>query len=119
MAEELRGIDDVERLDARLAAVEDRARTIVRCRLSGVVPLAARARLDEVLGRHGHALACLDRPPDHDRLLTEPDEADLEALDLRGYAREALDELRADDSPVAAEALAQLYLLARELDDAA
>lgn len=117
--EELRDLASVERLDAMLGGVEDRACTIVRCRLSGVLSLAARARLEEVVERHRHAFACLELPEQHTRLLTEPDEADLEALDLRGYARDALDELRADGSPVAAEALAQLYGIVREGRDSA
>lgn len=114
--EQLRDLESVERLDATLRGVEDRACTIVRCKLSGVLSLAARARLDEVIERHRHAFACLELPDQHTRLLTEPDEADLEALDLRGYARDALDELRRAESPAAAEALAQLYRLVRERD---
>lgn len=117
--EELRDRDSVDRLDARLASIEDRARTIVRCKLSGVLSLADRARLDEVLDGHRVALACLDLPAQHTRLLTEPDDADLEALDLSGYARDALDDLRGSDDPVADEALAQLYRLVREGRDVA
>ncbi|MDZ7705082.1 MAG: exonuclease SbcCD subunit D [Trueperaceae bacterium] len=116
ITEELRDAESVERLDQQLADVADRSRTIVRCKLSGVVSLATRARLEEVLDAHAHAFACLELPERHTSLLTEPDDADLEALDLSGYARDALDELREDDSPVAAEALAQLYRIVRERD---
>ena len=116
---ELRDVESVQRLDETLTAIPDRSRTIVRCKLSGVVSLAARARLDDVVLRHRHALACLELPDQHTDLLTGPDDADLEALDLSGYARDALDELRAADDPVAAEALAQLYRMVRSGDDAA
>ena len=119
VVEELRDAASVERLDQRLAGVADRSRTIVRCKLSGVLSLAARARLDEVLASHAHAFACLELPERHTRLLTEPDDADLEALDLSGYARDALEELRSADTPVAAEALAQLYRIVQQRDDAA
>ena len=52
-------------------------------------------------------------PDRHDHLVIEPDEDDLDALDLRGYAEAALDELRgrAADEPVAGEALAELFRL--------
>lgn len=116
LTEELRDAASVDRLDQQLAAVTDRSRTIVRCRLTGVVSLATRARLEDVLASHRHAFACLELPEQHTSLLTEPDDADLEALDLSGYARDALDELRASDEPVAAEALAQLYRIVRERD---
>ena len=109
---QLRSPASVERLDEALAAVEDRSRTIVRCRLTGVLSLSSRARLDEVLDGHRAAFAGIELPAQHTDLLTEPDDDDLEALDLSGYARTALDELRAADDPVAAEALAQLYRLA-------
>jgi len=114
--QELRDRASVDRLDQRLAEVVDRSRTIVRCKLSGVLSLAARARLDDVLDGHRHAFACLELPERHTSLLTEPDEGDLEALDLSGYVRDALEELRAAESPVAAEALAQLYRIVRERD---
>jgi DNA repair exonuclease SbcCD nuclease subunit len=119
VTEQLRDEDSVARLDAVLAAVPDRSRTVVRCRLSGVLSLAARARLEDVLASHRHAFAGLDLPDRHTDLLTEPDADDLEALDLSGYARDALDELQASDDPVAAEALAQLYRIVRSDDDAA
>lgn len=114
----LRDVDSVQRLDQQLAGVADRSRTIVRCKLTGVLSLATRARLDEVLDNHRRALACLELPERHTSLLTEPDDADLEALDLSGYARDALDELRDSDDPVAAEALAQLYRIVRTRDPA-
>lgn len=117
--DELRDRASVDRLDQRLAEVTDRSRTIVRCKLTGVLSLATRARLEDVLTSHRHAFAALELPDRHTQLLTEPDDADLEALDLSGYARDALDELREDGSPVAAEALAQLYRIVRERDSAA
>ncbi len=72
-----------------------------------------------MLTSHRHAFAALELPDRHTSLVTEPDAADLEALNLSGYAGDALEELRADDSPVAAEALAQLYRIVREGNDAA
>lgn len=119
LEEELRDAASVDRLDQALAAVTDRSRTIVRCKLSGVLSLATRARLEDVLAGHQHAFACLELPERHTTLLTEPDDADLEALDLSGWARDALDELRGRDDPVADEALAQLYRIVRAGGDAA
>lgn len=117
--EELRDDASVQRLDDRLSAVADRSRTIVRCKLSGVLSLTARSHLDDVLDSHRHAFASLELPERHTSLLLEPDDADLEALDLAGYARDALDELRERDDPVAAEALAQLFRIVRDTDNAA
>lgn len=116
---ELRDAASVARLDGWLAAVDGRPCTVVRLHLSGVVSLATRARLDEVLATHAPAFAAIDLPDGLDRLLLEPDDHDLEALDLRGYARTALDELRASDDPAATEALAQLFRIARTHEDAA
>lgn len=109
---QLRSPASVERLDETLAAVPDRSRTVVRLRLSGVLSLATRARLDALLASHRHAFAGIELPTQHTDLLTEPDDDDLDALDLSGYARSALDELRAAGDPLADEALAQLYRLA-------
>lgn len=112
LEQQLRTPQEVQRLDETLRTVDDRSRTVVRCRLSGILSLASRSRLDEVLAAHRHAFAAVDLPAQHTDLLTEPDGEDLEALDLSGYARSALDDLRGRDDPVAHEALAQLYRIA-------
>ena len=115
----LRDGGSVRRLDEWLGGLDDRARTVVRLKVEGVLSLASRAALDDTLDAHRAAVASLDVVEEGPGLLLEPDDDDLDALDLRGYARDALDELRAADDPVADEALAQLFRLARRRDEAA
>jgi len=110
---ELRDVASVERLAARLDEIDDRTTAVVRLVLRGVVSLQANADLQRLLDERRPAFAALDVPDRHDHLVIEPDDADLDALDLRGYAAAALEDLRgrAADEAVAGEALAELFRL--------
>jgi DNA repair exonuclease SbcCD nuclease subunit len=113
---ELRDEASVDALDARLAAIDEPATTVVRLVARGVVSLATHARFTAVLDRHRPGLAVLDFPARHAHLTIEPQDADVDALDLQGYARETVDELRdlAATDEVAAEALVQLFRIETE-----
>jgi DNA repair exonuclease SbcCD nuclease subunit len=103
---------DVERIRAWLAASADPARTVARLAVTGTLTLRDRARLDEVVddARLTHAaVRWWDR---HTDLVTAPDDADLDALDVGGFVRAALDELVADPDPAAVDAVRLLYRLA-------
>jgi DNA repair exonuclease SbcCD nuclease subunit len=103
--------DDLEFLDARLGALDAPERTALRLICEGTLTLRQRARLDDVLARHAPVLAALE--VDTGELVTRPDDADVEALGLSGFAASAATELaaRADDAE-ALDALALLHRLA-------
>jgi DNA repair exonuclease SbcCD nuclease subunit len=103
--------DDLEFLDARLGALAAPERTALRLTCEGTLTLRQRARLDDVLAAHVPVLAALEL--DTDELVTRPDDADVEALGLSGFAASAATELAslADDGE-ALDALALLHRLA-------
>ncbi|MGY6499495.1 MAG: metallophosphoesterase family protein [Acidimicrobiales bacterium] len=106
---------DVERLGAWLAGHADPARTVVRLSLVGHLSLADAAVLDATLDHHRDLLAALVTWERHSDLAIVPDPADVEHLDLTGFARDTFDDLVASatgGSPEATEALALLHRLA-------
>ncbi|MTD13048.1 exonuclease SbcCD subunit D [Nakamurella sp. YIM 132087] len=111
----LHGAADVDALDARLAALPDKERTVVRLAPSGALTVAERARLDDLLAARGDLFASL-RLREDAAVHVLLDDGDLEALGVGGYARSAaeeLAELAAGDGPDAATAGAALTLLHR------
>lgn len=92
----------------------DRARTVLRVSLTGVVTLAQHARLMAALDDANDVYASLNRWERHDTLTVAPDDNDFDAMNLAGFVADAFDELRrdADTDPVAAGALALMYQLA-------
>ena len=113
------GEEDVRALDARLAAIPAKHTAVVKLALRGTLSLAASALLEQKLDEHGLTCASLNTWERHTDLVVAPDEADLAALEVSGYARAALDELRAEATGsgaaavVAGDALNLLYRLAR------
>lgn len=108
---------DLDALDGWLAARADKESTAVRLGLVGTLTLRQRARLDELVAAHSHVYAAVELSRRRSQLVTRPDDADLGALDLVGFAASAARELHgaardeangADTAPVD-----------RELDDAA
>jgi DNA repair exonuclease SbcCD nuclease subunit len=106
-------------LEARLRALPRLASTVLRLRLSGALPIAARAELDRRLAGLAAALFRLD--VDDGALSVRPTAADLEAIDFGGVLRQAADRLRglaedaaapADQRRRAENALVELYLMA-------
>ncbi|NMO93105.1 metallophosphoesterase [Actinomycetospora sp. TBRC 11914] len=100
---------DLAALDARLSALAAPERTALRLLCEGTLTLRQRARLDDVLAAHVPVLAALE--VDTTELVTRPDDADVEALGLSGFAASAAAELAADAAD--AEALDALGLLHR------
>ncbi|HSL56619.1 MAG TPA: exonuclease SbcCD subunit D [Acidimicrobiales bacterium] len=109
---DLDGPADVERLRRWFADSADPARTVARVALRGTVSLRDRAAVDAVLAEARLTHAAVDEWERHTDLVVAPDEADLEALDVGGFVRTALDELVADDDPAALDAVRLLYRLA-------
>jgi DNA repair exonuclease SbcCD nuclease subunit len=93
--------DDVDALDSWLAACPDKERTAVRLALVGTLSLRQRGRLDDLLAAHGHAFAAVEILEQHSDLATVPDDADLDDLDLHGFAADAATELFTAAAPQA------------------
>ena len=115
----LESLDDVEALDASLAAIPDKARTIVRLDLVGALGIGEDARLQAVLDDHRDVLASLTVSERGSDVVVFVEEGDLHNLGLKGYAYDAAAEvaaLAADEGPqqiAARDALRLLYRLAR------
>lgn len=111
---------DLDALDATLAGLDHRDRTIVRYDFHGVLTLAQKARLDAMLAHHGAALASLEASAGRHDLDVVPDDADLAGLDLPAWAAEGVAELteaaRQGDEE-AGTALVLLLRLARATGD--
>ena len=114
----LDGMDDVDRLDASLEAVPGKSRAVVRLGLTGSIGVAEDARLQQVLDHHREVLGSLTMSEGRSDLAVIIDEADIDALGLQGYARDAAAELvalAAGDGPqrdAAHDALRLLHRLA-------
>lgn len=115
---DLTGDADIDVLAAWLDDAPDKARTIVRLVLVGQLSLAENCRLEELLGARAELFASLERWERRIDLVVLPDDTDFSGLDLSGFARAALEDLRAaasvDDPSAAAaqDALTLLYRLA-------
>jgi len=107
-------------LEEWLDGLDHPDRTVVKLRLSGSVGLSGRAHLDTLLEGRRELLAGMETRDAE--LVTLPDAADLGEMDLSGYARPALERLRAlandpgdpEKARTARDALALLYRLAAE-----
>ncbi|WP_232784413.1 metallophosphoesterase family protein [Carbonactinospora thermoautotrophica] len=114
----LNSAEDVQALDAELSALPDKERTVLKLSLVGTLTLREKARLDDLLARHGHLFAALEVWERRTDLVTRPDDDDFADLGLSGFAASALEELRelaaapGEDSQAAQEALGLLYRLA-------
>jgi hypothetical protein len=112
-------------LDQRLRSEPDLSRLILRLRIEGCLPLAARAAFQRHMTDLDAAVFHLD--VDQTALTARPTQTDLEAIDFDGVLRRSADRLRSviEDSAAAPElrrraeeALVELYVrvvnLARE-----
>ena len=115
----LAGAGDVDALDADLAALPDKARTVVRLDLIGALTPAEDARLDAMLADQADLFAALTRSGRGSDLAVVAHDDDLDALGLSGYAQSAAGEIAAiaagdgPDHEAARDALRLLYRLAR------
>jgi DNA repair exonuclease SbcCD nuclease subunit len=116
---DLNADEDVTALEQWLDAVPSKHTAVVKMALRGALTLAASARLEDVLERSELTFASLNTWERHTDLVVAPDDADLAALDVSGYVREALETLRdeavgsGDQATVARDALNLLYRLAK------
>jgi hypothetical protein len=115
---DLSGDQDLDRLEAELAALPDKTRTAVRLAVRGSLSLAQRDRLDRILEAAGDRLAGLELRWDRSSLAVVPDDLDFRRMGLAGFAQDAAAELRAAAAGEGAEAerardaLALLFRLA-------
>jgi DNA repair exonuclease SbcCD nuclease subunit len=93
---ELAGEADLDRLEADLAALPERSRTVLRLALSGALPLHAAARLDRLLTDSRERFAAVDVRRAAADLVLLPDSLDREELGLSGYVAAAFEELLAE-----------------------
>lgn len=89
----LAGMDDVDRLDAQLDAVPDKARAVVRLALVGALSVAEDARLQQVIRHHADVLAGLTVSEGRSDLAVFVDDDALRGLGLTGYAHDAAAEI--------------------------
>lgn len=113
----LTGAAGVDALRQFLDGLPDKGRTIVQLTLEGQLTLTDKARLDVALEDHADLFAALFTWDKKSDLVVLPDDGDLAGLDLSGFARDAVADLRrqaADpDHPAdAQDALGLLFRLA-------
>ncbi len=113
---DLTGDADIDALEEWLSDLGDKERTIVKVSLVGQVSLAQKARLDGLLDHHSDLLAALETWERRSDLVVLPDAADLDDLQLSGFAQEALRDLHelaksGEQAESARDALALLYRL--------
>lgn len=112
------GDADLDLLRDALDGLPNKERTIVRLGLTGQLSLTEKARLDALLAHQADLFASLQGWERRIDLVVLPDEADFSGLELTGFARDALDDLRAQaggdgpDAVVAQDALALLVRMA-------
>ncbi len=100
---ELETDDDLDALETLLDGLPDKERTALKLSLVGTLSLRRKAALDALLERSRDVFGALEIWERHTELVVRPDDDDFSDLDLAGFARDALDELRAaadgDDAP--------------------
>ena len=113
---EIDGPRDLDDLEAWLAELPDKTRTVVRLGVRGTLSIADRTRLELLLDANADLFGALRRWEPHWDVVPRPDDDTLDAMPLAGAARAALDELRSatgggDDE--AGDALLLLHRLAQ------
>jgi DNA repair exonuclease SbcCD nuclease subunit len=107
----LRGAGSVAAVLEWLDAFPDPARTVAKPVLSGELTLAEHARLTDGLDERRDLFAAIPTSS-RTNVRVRSQDADFAGLELSGFAREALDELRGLDGPEAGGALGLLLRLA-------
>lgn len=110
---------DLDVLDLWLRDAADKDRTVVKLGLAGTLTLRGAARLEAIIEKAKDLFAAIEDPERHRDITVLPDDEDFSGLELSGFARSALDALRARataggvDSEAARGALGLLVRLAR------
>jgi DNA repair exonuclease SbcCD nuclease subunit len=116
---ELAGGADLDAMEAKLRGAPDKERTVLKLHLTGTLTLAQAARLESMLEEARELFAAIEDPERHKDLAVIPEDEDFGGLEVAGFARAALDSLRAaagggDGAPAARGALALFLRLARK-----
>jgi DNA repair exonuclease SbcCD nuclease subunit len=112
----MNGDADIDAVADELEQLPDRERTVLRLALRGTVTLKQKARLDDLIERHRPVYAALEQWDRHTDLAVHADETDFADLDVSGFVRDAVTELRGaatSDGAGAATARDALSLLLR------
>ncbi|MCF8590241.1 metallophosphoesterase family protein [Gordonia liuliyuniae] len=118
LTQDMDGASDVERLRVRLDALTDKPRTVVQLALVGTLTVSENVALDRLLEEASDRFAAVKTWDRRHDLTVVSDAADLDRLDLQGYAAQAAEELQErastgdDDAAAARSALSLLYRLA-------
>jgi len=110
------GDDELDGFARELEGLQGKERTVLRLTVEGSLTLQGKARFDAILDEGRHVFAGIDISEGRSDLAVIPDDSDFADLDLAGFAREALEELRAGaggDGPGAGTARDALGLLVR------
>ncbi|GAB2587663.1 metallophosphoesterase family protein [Kribbella endophytica] len=114
---ELDGEESLKALEDWFAELPDKERTYVRLAADGSLPLPLMSRLDATLDALGEVFASVEKWPKFWTVRPAPEAADLDALQLSGPARAAMEELRqalAGGDEAAGAALTLMHRLARD-----
>ncbi|WP_132143537.1 metallophosphoesterase family protein [Kribbella antiqua] len=109
--------ESIQALEDWFAELPDKERTYVRLAGDGSLPLPLLSRLDAIIDAQGEVFACVERWTKFWTVRPAPDAADLDALQLSGPARAAMEELRqalAAGDESAGVALSLMHRLARD-----
>lgn len=117
LVRDVNGTSDVDAVDAELAAMTGKDRTVVRTALTGTLGLADKARLDAVLDRHRETFAALYAWERHEDIAVVVDDGELIDLGVGGFVAAAVGDLAevaaegGDGAQDARDALSLLYRL--------
>ncbi|ADB32836.1 metallophosphoesterase [Kribbella flavida DSM 17836] len=114
---ELDGEESLRALEDWFAELPDKERTYVRLAADGSLPLPLMSRLDAMIDALGEVFASVEKWPKFWTVRPAPEAADLDALQLSGPARAAMEELRqalAGGDEAAGAALTLMHRLARD-----
>lgn len=113
---DLNNESDVAALEQWFEGFPDKQRTVVKLDLVGTLSVSCAARLDKVLEHNAQRFAAIEQSERASDLHVMPDDHDLSAIAVSGFARGALEELleaAKGDTPDAEEARDALGLLFR------
>jgi DNA repair exonuclease SbcCD nuclease subunit len=109
--------ESIQALEDWFAELPEKERTYVRLAGDGSLPLPLLSRLDAIIDAQGEVFASVERWAKFWTVRPAPDAADLDALQLSGPARAAMEELRqalAGGDEGAGAALSLMHRLARD-----
>ncbi len=114
---DLDGAESVRALADSLASLPNKERTAVRLALVGTIDLATAELLDQTLAESRDLLASLEVSEGRSELVVIPADSDLAAIDLSGFASEAVAELSRTAAATGqeAEAARDALMLVRRL----